>query len=142
LGLWDDWRNQVWEKESRAQWLRVPLKEGSPGGAVRTLRWGRPDTSVYLSAWFNSLRTAVGMALYARRKDSPELLDLATGTVRLALAAPGPDGAFKCIAVPKNGQVVWAAGDGSGASVKSGYLGFDMSWTAYWLLKWRAAGLP
>ena len=37
---------------------------------------------------------------------------------------------------------MWAAGDGSGSSVKTGYLGFDMSWTAYWLLKWRAAGLP
>jgi hypothetical protein len=23
LGLWDDWRNQVWEKESRVQWLAV-----------------------------------------------------------------------------------------------------------------------
>jgi hypothetical protein len=142
LGLWDDWRNQVWEKESRAQWLRVPLKDGSTGGAVRTLRWGRPDASVYLSAWFNSMRTAVGMAIYAQRRNSPELLDLASATVRLALAAPGPDGAFKCIAVPKGDQVVWAAGDGSGASVKTGYLGFDMSWTAYWLLKWRAADLP
>jgi hypothetical protein len=142
LGLWDDWRTQVWEKESRAQWLRVPLPDGSMGGAVGTLRWGRPDRSVYLSAWFNSMRTAVGMALYARRKGSQELLDLATGTVRVALAAPGPDGAFKCIAVPRGGKVVWAAGDGSGASVQTGYLGFDMSWTAYWLLKWRAAGLP
>lgn len=142
LGLWDDWRSQVWEKESRAQWLRVPLEDGSIGGAVRTLRWGRPDASIYLSAWFNSMRTAVGMALYARRKDSQELLGLATGTVRLALAAPGTDGAFKCIAVPKGGQVVWAAGDGSGGSVKTGYLGFDMSWTAYWLLKWRDSGLP
>jgi len=37
---------------------------------------------------------------------------------------------------------VWAAGDGAGNSVKTGYLGFDMSWTAYWLLKWREAGLP
>ena len=142
LGLWDDWRNQVWEKESRAQWLAVPLDDGSAGGAVRTIRWGRPNPSVYMSSWFNSVRTAVGMALYARRRDSRELLDLATGTIRLALAAPGRDGAFKCIAVPANGQVMWAAGDGSGSSVQTGYLGFDMSWTAYWLLKWRAAGLP
>src|SRR5450432_727401 len=142
LGLWDDWRNQVWEKESRAQWLTVPLGDGSTGGAVRTTRWGRPNPSVYMSSWFNSVRTAVGMTLYARRRPVPELLDLATGTIRLALAAPGRDGAFKCIAVPTDGPVVWAAGDGSGNSVKTGYLGFDMSWTAYWLLKWRAAGLP
>jgi hypothetical protein len=142
LGLWDDWRNQVWEKESREHWLTVPLGSGSTGGAVRTVRWGRPDPSVYMSSWFNSVRTAVGMALYAKRRESRELLDLATGTIRLALAAPGRDGAFKCIAVPRDGSVVWAAGDGSGDSVKTGYLGFDMSWTAYWLLKWRAAGLP
>lgn len=142
LGLWDDWRNQAWEKESRTQWLEIPLADGSTGGAVRTLRWGSPHPSVYMSSWFNSVRTAVGMALYARRRESRELLDLATGTIRLALNAPGRDGAFKCIAVLKDGHAVWAAGDGSGASVKTGYLGFDMSWTAYWLLKWRAAGLP
>ena len=142
LGLWDDWRDQVWEKESRAQWLTVPLADGSTGGAVRTVRWGRPRPSVYMSAWFNSVRTAVGMALYARRRQAQDLLDLATGTIRLALAAPGRDGAFKCVAVPTGRTVEWAAGDGAGNSVKNGYLGFDMSWTAYWLLKWRAAGLP
>ncbi len=140
--LWDDWRNQVWEKESREQWLAVPLGNGSAGGAVRTVRWGHPNPSVYMTAWFNSVRTAVGMALYARRREARELLDLATGTIRLALAAPGRSGAFKCIAVPMDGSVVWAAGDGSGSSIKTGYLGFDMSWTAYWLLRWRAAGLP
>jgi len=37
---------------------------------------------------------------------------------------------------------VWAAGDGSGASTKDGFLGYDMCWTGYWLLKWRAAELP
>ena len=142
LGLFDDWRNQVWEKESREQWLPVPLGNGPAGGAVRTLRWGRPNPSVYMSSWFNSVRTAVGMALYARRRQSRELLDLAAGTIRLALAAPGSNGAFKCIAVPGSDSVAWAAGDGAGNSVKTGYLGFDMSWTAYWLLKWRAAGLP
>jgi hypothetical protein len=140
--LWDDWRKQVWEKESREQWLAVPLGNGPAGGAVGTVRWGRPNPSVYMSSWFNSVRTAVGMGLYARRREARELLDLATGTVRVALAAPGRDGAFKCIAVPVDGSVVWAAGDGSGNSIKTGYLGFDMSWTGYWLLKWRAAGLP
>jgi hypothetical protein len=142
LGLWDDWRSQVWEKESREQWLRIDLGDGKNGGAVRTVRWGRPSPSVYMSSWFNSVRTAVGMAMYARRREARDLLDLATGTIRVALAAPGRDGAFKCIALPKDGSVAWAAGDGAGNSVKTGYLGFDMSWTAYWLLKWRAAGLP
>ena len=73
-----------------------------------------------------------------------KLLKLAEQTVALAVKAPGRDGAFKCIAVPMEGgkATLWAAGDGSGGSTKDGFLGYDMSWTGYWLLKWRAAQLP
>jgi hypothetical protein len=142
--LWDDWRRIVWEQESRDKWLRVPLPDGTTGGAFGTLRWGRPKYSVYLGAWFNSLRTSLGMALYARRTHHADLVRLAQQTLQLALKAPGVDGSFKCIgvtgSVPKD--VHWAAGDGSGDSVESGYLGFDMSWTGFWLLKWQEAGLP
>ena len=142
--LWDDWRRVVWDRESPANWLSFPLPDGSAGGAVRMIRWGGPRPSVYLGAWFNSLRTAYGMALYARRAARPELMNLARQTLQMALQAPGKDGAFKCIAVPQGGSspVAWAAGDGSGESVVNGFLGFDMSWTGYWLLKWREAGLP
>jgi hypothetical protein len=121
----------------------VPLPDGAKGGGVGMRRWG-DGPSVYLSSWFNSLRTSVGMALYARRAGSAELLARARETVALALGAPGRDGAFKCIAVPgANGAASsWAAGDGSGDSTRDGFLGYDMSWTGYWLLRWRAAGLP
>ncbi len=143
-GLWDDWRRAVWLEESRKQWLSFTLPGGAIGGAVRTVRWGRPLPSVYLSAWFNSMRTAYGMALYARRNGNKQVLELAEQTLNVALNAPGKDGAFKCIAVPQGdgAPVKWAAGDGSGASVASGFLGFDMSWTGYWMLKWREAQLP
>lgn len=139
--LFDEWRRVVWDRESPRNWLSVPLPSGADGGAVRTIRWGAPAPSAYLSAWFNSLRTSYGMALYARRNNNPELLRLARQTVQLALEAPGIDGAFKCIALPDNGAVRWAAGDGAGSSVVDGFLGFDMSWTAYWLLRWREAAL-
>lgn len=139
--LWDEWRRTVWNEESTKNWLSVPLPGGSSGGAVRTIRWGGPAPSVYLSAWFNSMRTGYGMALYARRTGNAELLNLARQTVQLALKAPGRDGAFKCVALPRNSDVQWAAGDGAGNSVVSGFLGFDMSWTAYWLLRWRESGL-
>jgi hypothetical protein len=141
--LWDDWRATVWEKESQQTWLTVPLAHGLIGGGVRTQRWG-PGPSVYLSAWFNTLRTSFGMALYARRTGSHELERLAEQTVTLALNAPGRDGAFKCIAVPGGDgkPTIWAAGDGSGGSTKDGFLGYDMCWTGYWLLRWREAELP
>ncbi len=143
LALWDDWRKTVWEEESPQTWLAVPLADGSIGGGARTRRWG-PGPSIYLSAWFNTLRTSYGMALYARRSGNAKLLKLAEQTVALAVKAPGRDGAFKCIAVPMEGgkATLWAAGDGSGGSTKDGFLGYDMSWTGYWLLKWRAAQLP
>ena len=108
-----------------------------------TQRWG-PGPSVYLSSWFNTLRTSYGMALYARRVGNDKLLKLAGETVELALKAPGRDGAFKCVALPMAGgrPTLWAAGDGCGDITKDGFLGYDMCWTGYWLLKWRAAGLP
>jgi len=143
-GLWDDWRRVIWDEESPRNWLSFPFPDGSTGGAVKMLRWGAPHPSVYLGAWFNSLRTSYGMALYARRTGKPELMRLARQTLRMALQAPGRDGAFQCIAVPQGDKdvVQWAAGDGSGGSTVRGFLGFDMSWTGYWMLRWRAAGLP
>ena len=143
LKLWDDWRNMVWNQQSRQMWLEVPLPDGSTGGGVRMNRWG-PGPSIYLASWFNTLRTSYGMALYAKRTGNTDLLRLAEQTVTLALKTPGVKGAFKCIAVPQGGgkPTIWGAGDGSGGSTPRGFLGYDMSWTGYWLLKWRAAGLP
>ncbi len=143
LALWDEWRPVVWQEQTRQNWLELPLPDGAKGGGVWTHRWG-PGPSIYLSAWFNTLRTSLGLALYARRVGDDDLLRRAGATVEVALRAPGRDGAFKCIAAwdAKESRVVWAAGDGSGDSTESGFLGYDMSWTAYWLLRWRAAGLP
>jgi hypothetical protein len=64
-------------------------------------------------------------------------------TLEIALKAPGTGGAFKCIAaLDTNNNLVWGAGDGNGGSTISGFLGYDMSWTGYWLLCWHEAGLP
>jgi len=141
LTIWDTWRETVWGKETPTQWLTVPLSNGITGGGVATQRWG-PGPSIYYSAWFNTMRTSYGMALYARRTGRAELLAMAAQTVALAVHAPGFDGAFKCIAVPTDKGVVWGVGDGTGNGVKEGFLGYDMCWTAYWLLQWRAAKLP
>ncbi len=142
--LWDDWRKAVWENESPESWLKVQMPDGSTGGAVSMLRAASPRRSVYLGAWFNSMRTAYGMALYARRTQNKKLLELAQQTLNLALKAPGREGAFKCYAVPGDppAPALWGAGDGAVDSVAVGYLGFDMSWTGYWMLKWREAGFP
>ena len=147
---WDDWREVVWLKEARKQWLTIPLPDGSVGGGVLTRRWTPQSSdyckkpSVYLTSWFNSLRTSYAMALYARRTGQKELLELAGQTVNLALKTPGREGAFKCVAFPDgdDASVIWLAGDGQLWSTRDGFLGFDMCWTAYWLLQWREAKLP
>lgn len=141
LELWDDYRTAVWDQMSTQLWQTVPLPDGKTGGGVITHRLFLH--SVYLTSWFNTLRTSYGMALYARRTGNDKMLQQATQTETLALAMPGQDGAFKCIAgVEDPKKVSWAAGDGCGGSTREGFLGYDMSWTGYWLLKWRAAGLP
>jgi hypothetical protein len=142
--LWDDWRQTVWQQESRDEWISFVLPDGSVGGAVKMLHWSGADLSANLGAWFNSLRTAYGMALYARRKQDPQLMALAQQTLQMALKAPGREGAFKCFAVigVHLGDVKWGAGDGYAGGVERGFLGFDMAWTGYWLLKWREAQLP
>ncbi len=142
LGLWDAWRPEVWDKQSVARWLRVPLPGGGQGGAVRLHRMNNRD-AIYTTAWFQGLRTSYGMALYARRTGNPSLLDLAGETLKFTLGSPDHDGAFKCIALPNNdGSVTWAAGDGCLNGVKEGFLGYDMAWAGYWMLRWRDAKLP
>ncbi len=142
LALFDDWRRRAWQEESRDTWVHIPLPDGSIGGAPATKRAMGPR-SVYMGSWFNSLRTSFGMALHARRTGDDELLRLAAQTAELALAAPGVDGAFKCIAaMDADGKPQWGAGDGRGGSTIAGFLSYDMSWTAYWLLRWREAKLP
>lgn len=142
LGLWDAWRPEVWDKQSVARWLRVPLPGGGQGGAVRLHRMNNRD-AVYTTAWFQGLRTSYGMALYARRTGNPSLLELAGETLNFTLGSPGHGGAFKCIALSnKDGGVTWAAGDGCLKGVKEGFLGYDMAWAGYWMLRWREAQLP
>jgi hypothetical protein len=61
----------------------------------------------------------------------------------LAARSPGIDGSFKCIAATDdNGALLWGAGDGCGSGTIAGFLGYDMSWTAYWMLRWKEAQLP
>ena len=142
LALFEDWRKATWHLEAPSMWLSVPLPDGSIGGAVQTRRLF--ERSVYNGSWFNSMRTSYGMALYAHRNGLQDLLDLAAQTLQLGLKAPGIHGAFKCIAGvdPDVDHVNWAAGDGQGASTVEGFLGYDMSWTAYWMLRWYQDRLP
>ena len=143
LALWDDWRKTVWDEESPRTWLAVPLADGSIGGgcAHAALGSGSLGLPVFVVQYLADFLRHGPVRQAHRQRQTPE-----TGRTdgRVGVKAPGRDGAFKCVAVPLEGgkPPLWAAGDGSGGSTKDGFLGYDMCWTSYWLLKWRAAQLP
>ncbi len=119
-------------------WLRIALPDGSTGGGVSTSRALGPRSSISPPGSTACGPHSAWRCMHVRTSNN-DLLQLAMETVNLALQSPGPNGAFKCIAaLDKDDQLVWGAGDGSGGSTIQGYLGYDMSWTAYWLLRWRA----
>ncbi|MEI6175826.1 MAG: hypothetical protein WCS43_02945 [Verrucomicrobiota bacterium] len=150
--LLDDWRKLAWHTISSKEWLEVDLPDGSKGGAVSHSRWnggnaaefgskGRPSYS--FTAWFNALRTSYGMGIYARRTGDKEMLSRASHAFNVFANAPSLNGAFKCYAAERlDGSLHWLAGDGGGRITETGYLGYDMAWTALWMLRWRDAKLP
>lgn len=150
--LFDDWRKLAWHTISSKEWLDAGLPDGSKGGAVSHSRWhggnaaefgkkGRPSYS--FTAWFNALRTSYGMGIYARRTGDKEMLSRASQAINVVANAPSLNGAFKCYAAKRlDGSLHWLAGDGGGKITEAGYLGYDMAWTALWMLRWREAKLP
>jgi hypothetical protein len=150
--LFDDWRKLAWHTISSKDWLETDLPDGTKGGAVSHSRWnggnaaefgnkGRPAYS--FTAWFNALRTSYGMALYARRTGDEAMLARAAHSINVVANAPSLNGAFKCYAAKKlDGSLHWLAGDGGGRITEAGYLGYDMAWTALWMLRWQEAKLP
>jgi hypothetical protein len=150
--LFDDWRKLAWHTISSKEWLGADLPDGSKGGAVSHSRWhggnaaefgkkGRPSYS--FTAWFNALRTSYGMGLYARRTGDQEMLARASHAINVVANAPSLNGAFKCYAAKRlDGSLHWLAGDGGGKITEAGFLGYDMAWTAFWMLRWQDARLP
>jgi hypothetical protein len=150
--LFDDWRKLAWHTISSKQWLEADLPDGTKGGAVSHSRWnggnaaefgspGRPSYS--FTAWFNALRTSYGMAIHARRMGDEAMLARASHAINVVANAPSLNGAFKCYAAKRlDGSLHWLAGDGGGRITEAGYLGYDMAWTALWMLRWQDAKLP
>lgn len=115
----------------------------------------RESCSIWFQAWFHALRTALGVAHYAKRSEQPELWEKAQKTKRLALKMPRDNGLFPAvIAVPEveetvDGETYRFAGSwddayfgNSNRNPKTWDIGasplhlLDMSRTAIYLLDW------
>jgi hypothetical protein len=104
---------------------------------------------MWMNAWFQDLRQALGMYQYGMSTNDTRLQQQALGSVALALEAPQQDGAFP--------SIFWLANDGSqNWADDSGWAGlcreegsgtppvnctgffhlYDNVWSSYWLLQW------
>jgi hypothetical protein len=113
--------------------------EGQHVGAVRVDREFPPDAM--FTTWFNSLRSSYGIASQGRDRGDDDLIRQGRSTLSLLLSAPSEHGAFPTIARFGEHEIEWFGGHKNFANQMpwgpSSYNTFDMSWTAYWLLRWH-----
>jgi hypothetical protein len=124
------WGEQLYEERT---------VDGTRLGAVRVDREFPPDAM--FTTWFNSLRTSYGLASNGRDRGDEELAERGRATLALLLSAPHEHGAFPTIARFGPDRIEWFGGHKNFANQMpwgpASYNTFDMSWTAYWLLRWH-----
>jgi hypothetical protein len=133
---------------------RENVIEGRRVGAMLSER--EYDNDVWFHAWFNQLRTAYGMFLWARDSrrnektatsdsDQPDekRMAMARATRDLVLCSPRERGLFPTIAIlPEDGEPVrWVESSLQGGGPGLYHL-LDCSWTAWWLLEWHRGAEP
>jgi len=91
----------------------------------------------WFNVWFNSLRTAYGMYLYALESNDDRLKRQALGNLNLSLLAPQNKGIAPSIFYIDSTGGHWVA-DHAWGGIRNGtaYAMFHNAWTGYWLLQW------
>jgi len=90
---------------------------------------------ISFQCWFNQVRTALGVALHARRSQNAEAEKQAALTVELALAAPAEEGIFASVCLFPEGRIAWRRGTRAFALIDAYHLP-DAAVTAFHLLEW------
>ena len=132
---------QLWEKEA---WHGIGTKvwfdfdyAGEKCGGFRDYLFSMND-DVWYYGWWNNLRTAYGLALYSKRRKDAQRIDSAMRIMNLAVNAPRNNGAFPVVFLQQGGDQIWTASASTNfGGFRDHYHLFSMSWTAYWLLKWK-----
>jgi hypothetical protein len=113
------------------RWAESKLKNRSVG-AIRLHRSYRDD--VWFCPWFNSLRTSFGLYLWGEQLQRSDWKKKAIMTRDLVLQAPQDQGLYPTVFVFSD-PPRWAHSHHQGGGPGIYHL-FDMSWTAYQLLRW------
>lgn len=120
------------------------IVDGRLCGAVRTDREFPPD--VMFMSWFNALRTSYGLYSQGRQQGNEELMAKGEATLNLLLSAPTQNGAFPTIAGFRPHGFEWFASHKNFANQMywgpTSFNTFDMSWAAYWVLRWYEDLVP
>ncbi len=145
LFLFDSWRQEAWTQYAEEKFWDEDCGPHIRCGAISSNRnpWGHwndaPKRDAWFNAWFQTLRSAYGWFLYARRTQNLSLQQKAEEVLNLALTSPQHEGMFSTIYLADT--KTWLPDDGW-AGFSSDYHTFCMSWTAYWMLRWATDLVP
>ena len=137
LVTFEDWERDTWIRYANKVYLRFSCG-GRYCGTLASFRnpwghWNQPAPDAWFNSWFQTLRTAYGWYLYGRHTHNLEIENRAESVLNLILTSPRDGGAFSTIYLINNKR--WVPSDGW-AGFGDDYHAFDMSWTAYWMLRW------
>jgi len=140
---WHDFADKVWfefnyDGEKCGAFRIEGLKDVVPPPDFKVYRF---KDDAWFCAWWNNLRTAYGLELYARRMRDRQSSEHAHGILNLALKAPRKNGLFPIVYNRDSGEHHWDR-DHMFGGYRDCYHNFDMSWTSYWLLKWLKDLVP
>lgn len=136
----DKWERKTYDRYAQEAWFSIPLSRENVGG-LRSLRnrWANgvgTNDDCWFSQRFQTLRTALGLYLYGVEHNNMAHKEKGESVLRLILNAPVDEGFFPTIFYLENNAHFWIRDDGW-AGLRDYYHVFDMSWTAFWLLKWH-----
>lgn len=136
LVTFDDWRKDTWIRYANEVYREFDCGDQDCGTLMSNRnpwgQWNKPAPDAWFNAWFETLRSAYGWYLYGEHTGNKDIEKKAESVLNLALTSPRDGGAFSTIYLVKDNS--WLRSDywaGFGD-----YHAFDMSWTAYWMLKW------
>ncbi|MCJ7736370.1 MAG: hypothetical protein MUQ10_03515, partial [Anaerolineae bacterium] len=136
----EDLARQIYPRVFDSMWSEVTLDNRRVGAVC--LHRSYPN-DVWMSPWFSQLRSAYGLYIWGQDMDVQDWVDRAVATRDLHLAAPQQRGLFPTVFVfgdsPETCRWVHSHHQGGGLGI---YHLFDMSWTAYQLLRWHRDLLP
>lgn len=144
----NNWESVCWQEfdldgERVGAHVFIVTARQKPGDGFEE-EW-REKKSIWNQAWFSSIRSSYGYALWGKYWGNEDLIDKAEKNLRFTLSAPQVNGLFPGY-FEVGADNKWETGEWHMSSnrrpneqLKDYVHLLDASWTCYWLLKWYQA---